>query len=259
MIFPDRNVEFFNRFGYVIIDLLAEPLIEIFKARILEKIKLLAINILSIDGMVSLNDIENYHRCILSLDEHNFIMDWRNRFLSLSTQDVLNIDNGEMDSIFESYFGPVRPTIKYQDEKFQFMPDPAAGFRVVRPGEAKVAGYHSESTYGIWCLTLWLPLAGFDERYTLKLIPGSHLYRHPQDQILDNFSGLAKPFSDDYVNSLGCPVRPVLRSGQAILFHPDLVHGNGTNIGDQTRVSMELRFYPPSFANAGHTHRGIIR
>ena len=34
-------------------------------------------------------------------------------------------------------------------------------------------------------------------------------------------------------------VRPVMRRGQAIVFHPHLIHGGSANLGETTRVSIE--------------------
>ena len=84
-----------------------------------------------------------------------------------------------------------------------------------------------------------MPLAGFDERYSLKIIPGSHSYRHPKSEII-NRTGQAMPYSDEYVQTVGCAVRPSLKRGQGILFHPDLLHGNAANLGNETRVSISF-------------------
>src|SRR6185295_17450328 len=116
-------------------------------------------------------------------------------------------------------------------------------FRVVRPGTGDVAGIHSESSYGIHPLTIWIPAVGFAERYTLKVSPGSHAKGHPADAIQITPSFMARPYKKEYVERFSY-VRPNLRKGQALVFHPDLLHGGSANLGEDTRVSIEVRAYP---------------
>ena len=47
--------------------------------------------------------------------------------------------------------------------------------------------------------------------------------------------------NDVYLNKLNKPYRPNLKSGEAILMHPYLIHGNSTNLGKKSRVSLEIR------------------
>jgi len=107
---------------------------------------------------------------------------------------------------------------------------------------------------------LWLPLTGTDHRYTLKIQPGSNLFRHQDKSIIRNKNfATAKLFKKDYIKKLGPFLRPNLKLGEGIFFHPDLVHGNSKNLGSITRVSLEIRFYRKEIKIAEPQNREIKR
>jgi Phytanoyl-CoA dioxygenase (PhyH) len=199
-----------------------------------------------------LDDLSGYHQAGLSDDEHNRILSWKNRFVILPDRIQAKFRTPDTMAIFEHFSGNQLFEIKYQKNLHEFHEGPLAGFRVVRPNEEHVAAWHCESSYGLWCYNIWVPIIGYDEHYSLKIIPGSHLTRHPNSEIPNE--SLARPYTDSYVHSVGCPVRPVFRAGEGILFHPDLLHGGATNSGSKTRVSIEVRLY--SAATRSATQRG---
>ena len=185
-------------------------------------------------------------------------MNSKNRYLKLSQDEVNLFNNKYLDSIFEYFYGNEAPIIKYPGNKLFI--NNLIGFRVVRPAEKFVAGFHSESSYGIHCFTLWMPLTGTDSRYTLKIQQGSHLFRHRDSSILKNKKiSTAKLFKRSYVKKLGSFLRPNLKLGDGIFFHPDLVHGDSKNLGSKTRVSIEIRFYRKEIIFAKPKGREIIR
>ena len=86
-----------------------------------------------------------------------------------------------------------------------------------------------------------MPLIGFNEKYSLNLAPKSHLLNHPINKFVKSKT-VTNIFSKNYYKNIKF-LRPKLQKGQAIVFHPNLLHGNSFNIGTKTRFSIEIRFY----------------
>jgi hypothetical protein len=248
----------FNKNGFSIISVLPNKKIEYLKKKILKKIFLISKKNKIFKKIKKLTDISDYHKISLKESEHKILMSSYNRFLKLSSGEVSMFNNRYLDSIFEYFYGNQAPIIKYPRKKF--FKNNLIGFRIVRPGDKFVAGFHSESSYGIHCFTLWMPLTGTDYRYTLNIQPGSHLFRHRENSIIKNkqFSK-AKLFKKSYIKKLGSFLRPNLKLGEGIFFHPDLIHGGSENLGQKTRVSLEVRFYRKEITNAEPQSREIRR
>jgi len=123
-------------------------------------------------------------------------------------------------------------------------------YRVARPNLSHDAvGIHLDKHVGgvknlgdKKTLTIWIPIVGFDEQYTLNLSPGSHQYAHPDNSIEECSSYLSRTFDKDYIDKFKF-YRPKLNVGQGIIFDPNLLHGKSYNLGLDTRVSLELRLF----------------
>jgi ectoine hydroxylase-related dioxygenase (phytanoyl-CoA dioxygenase family) len=115
-------------------------------------------------------------------------------------------------------------------------------FRVVRPSSLDASGIHCETMYTArpYPLTIWIPIVGLDQRYTLQLAPGSHRATHPPEAVVRNDRFVAQSFSDDYTRRFEY-VRPDMRRGQAIILNCNTLHGASHNLGNCTRVSVEVR------------------
>lgn len=258
MIAQKRLLYNFNKNGFSIVGVLTKKKIEFLKNKILQKILYVSKKNRIFSRIKELKDISYYHQISLKESEHQILMNSKDRYLKLSSDEVNMFNNTNIDTIFEYFYGNQAPLIKYPGKKL--FRNNLVGFRIVRPGEKFVAGFHSESSYGIHCFTLWIPLTGADHRYTLNIQPGSHLFRHRKDFIIQNkqFS-TAKLFKKNYIKKLGPFLRPNLKLGEGIFFHPDLVHGGSENLGNKTRVSLEIRFYRKEIKNAEPQNREIIR
>lgn len=184
--------------------------------------------------------LEDYHRLGISDEDHRWMMSPNNRKLFLTPAQQVMLLNATLRPILLHHFGHANVLLKdlVDDQWIRG----ACGFRVIRPNTRDVSGVHSESSYGIHPVTIWMPLAGFDGRYTLKLAPKSHKIRHPPDAIRIEEGFMARPYSDEYVRRFHF-IRPTMRPGEAIVFHPDLIHGGSQNLGDSSRVSLEVRVY----------------
>ena len=125
-------------------------------------------------------------------------------------------------------------------------------YRLAKPGKnskKKVAGVHCDiNVGGEICydkdvlITAWVPIFGFDKKYSLKIYPKSHLFTHNQKHFSKNSKKISKIFKKSYYEKFKS-LRPSLKIGQAIIFHPNLLHGGSYNLGQETRLSLEIRFY----------------
>ena len=78
--------------------------------------------------------------------------------------------------------------------------------------------------------------------YTLKVFPKSHLYTHSKLHVHKSSKKISKIFKPSYYKKFSS-FRPNLKIGQAMIFHPNLLHGESYNLGSETRFSLEIRFY----------------
>ena len=128
----------------------------------------------------------------------------------------------------------------------------ATAFRIAKPKPSSdVGGVHYDLPYGRQkvpnkdhkaLVTIWCPLVGFSEKYTLKISPKSHIPKHSLSKILKQKKFLSPVFDKNYVKKFKY-MRPRLKKGQAIIFHPNLLHGASYNRGKNTRVSLDLRIF----------------
>ena len=126
-----------------------------------------------------------------------------------------------------------------------------AGYRIVRPSKkysSDVTGDLDINVGGKICddknvlLTAWTPICGFSKKYSLLLAPGSHIANHPKNSYKKVGKTISKIFKKNYEKNFKF-IRFNLRKGQAILFHPNLIHGGSKNLGSITRASIEIRYY----------------
>lgn len=117
-------------------------------------------------------------------------------------------------------------------------------FRFVRPGFGD--GYPmSRKSWGPakTAISIWLPVIGHEPEQTLTMVPGSHRREYekfiPRDTKFraDEFR-LRTPVPDAELFS------PRLQRGQAIVYHPRLLHSEDVERGDMTRLSLEFRVEP---------------
>ncbi len=124
---------------------------------------------------------------------------------------------------------------------------PRCQLRIARPGRPDFNPPHKDA----WIehlrngLNLYAPLFGSNERTSLALVPGSHLWAE---------NAISRTRSGAIVNGLkfNVPsvvedlemVRPNPPPKHAMLFSPYIIHGLGVNLDvKQTRFSLEMRFW----------------
>lgn len=90
--------------------------------------------------------------------------------------------------------------------------------------------------------SLWVPVVGFSKKYTLRFSPGSHLKNHPVNKIKKQTKYISPVFDKKYINKFKFK-RLNLKKGEVIFFDLNLLHGGADNIGTDTRTSLEIRLY----------------
>jgi hypothetical protein len=99
-------------------------------------------------------------------------------------------------------------------------------------------------------LNIYVPVAGSDDRSSLFLQPGSHLWNENETRITSGGAHFktttGKKYSVDAIVASRRPlqmVRPNPSDNQMMIFSPYLIHGCASNENhDKTRISVEVRF-----------------
>jgi len=232
----------FNKNGFIILKVFNNKSIDKYKNKIIKNLKKSAKQ-KSIKSLNSLTKLENFFSSV-SKEESEKLMDRNTRTIRIDVSDANLIFNKNIRGLL-SYFSDKDYKIFRNADKRPWNGKEVknlAGFRIVRPNSKNVAGFHSDH-YNLqnFRFTLWVPLEGFNKKYTLKMIPGSHVYKHKKNVTAKNSNGTATLLKEEYFNKLKKPYRPNLKPGEAILLHPYLIHGNSVNFGNKTRVSLEIR------------------
>lgn len=123
-------------------------------------------------------------------------------------------------------------------------------FRVVRP----LSGDNNPLHRDVWledyssCINLYIPIAGSNEKSSLIILPGSHLWS--ESQIVRTATGAivnGVKFNVPGVSSIDGEfkvIRPNPGHNEFLLFSPYLIHGGSVNLNkDETRISIELRLW----------------
>ena len=190
---------------------------------------------------VSISNLKSYHRLPIPDDTHNLIMYHDIRQIKLKNKFIQKMQQNKIvKSITKFSYSQKKTGIfcEYENCHRRNYVD----IRIVRPLD-KTSGVHTEANaYAKYApITIWCPLNGFDHKYSLRLSPGSHFYSHStSNETKDEF--IAKSYNNNYLKKFKF-VRPKLKKGQAIIFHPNLLHGGSTCFGKYTRVSINPRLF----------------
>ena len=254
----NKQIEFFRKKGYCIVNLFTKNEINELKNKVSNRLAQLAKGkrkSLAID-----RDLGNYHKIDISDEVHALLVNSASRYISINEKIINKIISTEsVINILQDNWGHTNFTINWVGaSQYNQVEENKVGFRLARPytiAPRDVGGEHLDIFYstltkdrGIvssgknYFLTLWTPLIGFSEKYTLRLAPGSHLISHPMSAIIKQNEYISPVLSKQYLRKFKF-IRPRLKKGQAILFHPFLIHGASINHGQKTRVSVEFRLF----------------
>lgn len=121
--------------------------------------------------------------------------------------------------------------------------------RIVRPGKNDNNPLHRD----VWLdrlrngINIYAPLAGSNERSSLAIVPRSHVWK--ESDILRTARGArvnGLPYTVPAVVGARRElrlVRPNPSPSELLVFSPYLIHGGAVNLGEETRVSLEMRFW----------------
>ena len=238
--------------GYCIINLFNVNQINKIKNNITSKINFL---IKDVGIKINKNELKIYHKLRYIDKIHPVAIKNSTRFIILDNKLKNKIYlNKEILNITNVFWGHSKFNIKWIGSlKKNNAKNNAMAFRIARPKnsfEKDVGGEHIDLHYGgnvrvndyRLLLTIWCPLIGYSKKHALRLSPKSHLKKHPKNSISKQKKYISQVFKKDYLKGYKF-IRPNLKPGQAILFHPNLIHGASYNRGKETRVSVELRIF----------------
>jgi len=248
-----NNYNFFLKNGYAVIDLLSKNDLSVITQAICKKFNYMISNK---KNLFNISNIKNYHNFSFAKRNHEELINSSRRYISLDKK-VLNKvkKNKDILNIMQNYWGHNKFTPKWVGSIKQIK-DNAAGFRIARPSKLKIqdaAGSHSDIQFyknlggkiandHKIMITAWVPLVGFNKKYTLRFAPTTHLVDHPYKAITKQKKHTSSVLSKDYLKKFKFK-RLNLKKGQAIFFHPNLIHGGSINKGSNTRLSIEIRMF----------------
>ncbi len=118
------------------------------------------------------------------------------------------------------------------------------GFRFIRPGYND--GYPmSRKEWGLAkkVISFWVPIIGFSERETLALVPRSHLRKY-RKYLPSNTKFRKGEYRLAHLTKSSEIYRPSLEKGEAIVYHPRILHTEDVKESDVTRLNIEVRIIP---------------
>ncbi len=235
-----KIVKNFLKYGYVPIDLLNKKEINQIKYQILKKLNNSKRNL-------EIKNLEFFHNENLTKKDHSFLLKPSKRYInfdkkifsskkiSLKIRKFLNLYWGHSQyKIF--WIGSLKKNEILKDK---------IGFRVVRPSKKDESGVVHTDAYSDnfdSFITIWIPLVGFNHRYTLRYAKKSHLKLHSKTNQLKQNLYNSKALSKKYIKNFKF-TRPILKPGYGIIHHPNILHGDSQNTGRHTRISIEIRIF----------------
>ena len=238
--------------GYQKINLFSQKDIEKIILQIFSKIKKISKNK---DGLINAGQLKFYHQKVIEKKIHEKCVKNKTRYVIFNNQMLKKIRNNKyLNSIIKNFWGSAAFRIRWDLLNSKKLITNTVGFRIVRPHNSNkkaedAGGEHTDMYFGDKrnnsfraLLIIWCPLIGFSEKYTLRIAPKSHLINHPVNEIKKQQKFLSPVMNYKYIKKFKF-IRPRLRVGQAILFHPNLIHGGSINKGNLTRISIDLRIH----------------
>lgn len=238
-----KHTDFFLRNGYCKLNLFSTKEIEQLLTAVNKKITRLCPEIKSLKN----SDLKFFHKNYNNEKIRKKLLNPGTRYINISKKKILSKSNKKkILALMNKFWGHEENLIFWVGSAIKKQVKlNAAGFRVVRPekkgdgGTEHIDAYSKDSKA---FFTLWIPLIGFNQKYTLKIAPKSHLSNHELKNYKKEKKYISRSFKDKYVKKFNF-IRPKLKIGQALIHHPNLIHGGNMNLGNHTRISIEVRFF----------------
>lgn len=186
--------------------------------------------------------IEDYHKAFLSDSKlHNLFIKKISRKLP---QNIIDPENNFLKIIINNTTNLIGKKVRIYKDSIEF--------RVVRPNSNDNNKLHRDHWFPYFrpLINIYLPICGSDYRSVLRIVPSSHFWR--DEDVIPTFGfNQGKTINEDGVEfSTPCikscsheiiEHRPDVIEGNYMLFSPLTVHGGGSNNGNKTRFSLEIR------------------
>ncbi len=202
--------------------------------------------------LFSMNNLKNFHLKNLSKKSIENIFESSKRYIKLNGLFAKKLNNKVLNDFLNKHWSHSNKKIVWvgSPKKGEIKFD-KAGYRVFVPSKnsdgkiKKSAGLPHIDAYSKKennFITLWIPLVGFTEKFTMMISPKSHLKSHNLDVFDIKNKYISRVFSKDYIKKFKF-IRPRLKIGQAIIHHPNVIHSGGLNLGQSSRISIEIRLF----------------
>ena len=241
--------KYFIENGYCVIDLLnnknIQELINIIVKKINSEIK-------KKEYQFTNKNINEFHLKKLTKKSLKNIFNSSERYINLNNSLKKKLNTYPLNTFLSSLWNHSQKKIvwvgspRLKEIKFN-----KAGYRIFIPTKSKkgqikksvgfphIDAYSKERNDFV---TLWIPLFGFSEKYTMLIAPKSHIRKHKSEDFDLKKNYISRIFSKKYINKFKF-IRPRLKKGQAIIHHPNVIHSGGQNLGLKTRISVEIRLF----------------
>jgi len=242
------SLEFFNKNGYVIIKLFTAEDINILLNNTKDRLnKLIRYNL-------PIQNLKDFHKINFTMQDHDVMMNPHSRYIKFNKTIINKIkSNSKLIKILDGFWNNTKFNIIWGSSTLNNKTiKNASGFRVARPLKEytkDVAGVHIDLHFGgeirkskKAMLTFWTPLIGFSNKYSLRIAPKSHNTLWPSSSISKQKKYITPVFKKNYKFPFKF-IRPNLKKGEVIIFHPNLLHGGSNNIGNISRVSLDFRIF----------------
>ena len=244
----DKKILFYKKNEFLKIKLFNKKEINLFKKIIASDLKRKFLN--KFKRKLNFEKLENYHKLKISENEHKYVVNPSHRYFAFNKKIVKKILNSKIIDLIENEWGHSKISLNWIGDlkKKQKIKD-ATGYRIARPKLNKVndiAGVHIDVNAGgiinkdlKSSLTIWIPIVGFSKKFTLKISPKSHTKIH--DVKFKKTKKKVTPLlSEKYWKKFKFQ-RLDYKPGEALIFHPNLLHGGSVNYGSKTRISLDTR------------------
>ena len=114
-------------------------------------------------------------------------------------------------------------------------------FRLIRPNRGDGYPFSCKNWGpGAGCISMWIPILGFEQDQQLNIVPGSHLKKYEKylpinSKFIKNEYRLAEDINKLFT------LRPKLKQGDLLIFHPQLLHSEEVYNAFTTRLNLEFR------------------
>ena len=226
----------YKKNGFCVIDFCSKKDLEKYQKLIIKRL----------NKTVNIYNLNNFHKYCINNKLHSKIINPSKRYI--------NFEQKNFSKKFKKFLNIFTKKI-WNNSKYEILwvgslkkneiKKNKAGFRIVRPKTQKESGIEHTDAYSRNInsfLTIWVPLVGFNKNYTLRYAKGSHTKIHPNKIFKKQKKYNSKAMSKSYIRNFDL-VRPTLKPGKAVIHHPNIIHGNSINKGNQTRVSIEIRLF----------------